>query len=170
MECHKCPYNQKGDAACIGCAANRSEIPLNHHGKSEVSIDAIEGTHFEPRTFPEDSGGDPGEEFLGVLKALPPESAEALADFLQRLFAMDCRDFRAIGDRYRAATSIDARPTLEETGRAMGMTKQAAACRLGNALAYCPEIRAMFPRMRRALTKTQKRIEAAVLASRHGAV
>ena len=152
MECHKCPHYMKRDAAaCIPCAARRADIPLNHHGKSEVSIDAIEGTHFEPRTFPEDSGRDPGEEFRGVLEALPPESAEALADFLQRLFAMDCRDFRAIGDRYRAAMSIDARPTLEETGRAMGVTKQAVKYRLGNALAACPELRAMLPKIRHTL-------------------
>ncbi len=160
MECHKCPHNGKRDAACIGCAAGRADIPLNRHGTTEVSIDAIADTRFEPRVYPQEPGRAEEEEaalsFVGVLASIPPAAAEALADFLQRLLSLDCRDFRAMADRYRASRSIDARPTLEETGRAMGVTKQAVKYRLGNALAACPELRAMLPKIRHTLQGGQR--------------
>ena len=158
MECHKCPYYMKGDAAaCIPCAARRADIPLNNHGTCAVGLDAIEGTRFEPRVYPQEPGraevDEAARSFVGVLAAMPPGAAEALADFLQRLLSLDCRDFRSMADRYRASRSIDARPTLEETGAALGMTKQAAKHRVGTALAVCPELRAMFPKMRQGFTK-----------------
>ncbi len=157
MECHKCPHYMKGDAAaCIPCAAERADIPLNHHGIREVSIDAIANTNFEPRVYPKEPGRaeeESARSFVGVLAAIPPEAAEALADFLQRLLSLDCRDFRAMADRYRASRSIDARPTLDDTGAALGITKQGAHHRVGTALAVCPELRAMFPKMRHLFTK-----------------
>jgi len=161
MECHKCPHYMKGDAAaCIPCAAERAEIPLNNHGTCAVGLEALEGTRFEPRTAPQEAGADADRAarcFVQALKSMPPEAADALADFLQRLLCLECRDFRAVADRFRALRSIDARPTLEETGAAMGVTKQAVKCRLGNALAVCPKLRAMFPRMRHTLLPANRK-------------
>ena len=155
MECHKCPHNGKRDAACIQCAAGRADIPLNNHGTCAVGFEELDGTRFEPRVTPDPVDAldpvDAVDAFAGILDAMPPDAAEALADFLQRLLSLECRSFRAVADRYRAARSIDARPTLAETGAAMGVTKQAVFYRLGNALAACPELRAMFPKMRHPL-------------------
>ena len=156
MECHKCPHNGKRDAACIPCAAEREDIPLNNHGTRFVGLEELDGTRFEPRTQPP-APVDVVDAFAGILDAMPPDAAEALADFLQRMLSLDCRDFRAVADRYRAALSIDARPTLADTGAEMGVTKQAVKYRLGNALAACPELRAMFPKMRHTLQGDHQR-------------
>ena len=178
MECHKCDHYMKGDPVCWTCAEDSPDIPLNNHGQSSVGYDELHGTRHEPRTSrtaadaamqDEDMEMDASEPEAPpvhgpMFARVPVDAMETFARFFNRLFlTLDGTELAILAMRYRSLASTDGRPTMEEIGNMLGETKQGVNYRIGNIVAKLPEVRAMFPLMRKALQDgAQKAMEESV--------
>lgn len=162
MECHKCPFDGKGDPRCVKCVSEKEEPLPNNHGRVFVSTEEVAGTRFEPSFDPTAAMLAAVDEREGQAEVepslpFPPEVAEVLGDFFRQLMLLDPREWRVLS---LMCVNLWNRPrgnplTLKEIGtRAANwlhypkaISKQEVKAIIADVFAKVPSLPVLFPRM-----------------------
>lgn len=130
-ECHKCPHDGKGDRACLKCSVSLD----TKNGQNFVSVDAIQGTRFEPRALPQSFEAEASDDFA--------TRNEVFLDFIRKLMLLSPRTLLVVQARFVAGMSRR-NISFESIGRALHMSKQAVFNRLVAAQQEIPGLAAVF--------------------------
>lgn len=143
-QCHKCEHNGKKSRACLTCR----ETDNFPSWTKFIPIDEVKGIHAGLHVLPTYS-----EDATSTTEAMTESQRYSIAEAMMSLMRLSPKQLKVVSWRYQAELSSNGKPTMDDIGAKLHISKQAVSYHLASAFVLFPALAVLFPHTRITLTK-----------------